>query len=84
MTTAPPASITAGGSGTFEIQFVVGEGAFSLDMDLGNNDANEDPYDIYINGIGVLPEMNLKQGVTDIEPNKRNFQIQPPVTKNDD
>ncbi|MCK5149114.1 choice-of-anchor D domain-containing protein [bacterium] len=35
-------------------------GAFSFDMDLANNDADEDPYDILVTGTGTQPEIDVR------------------------
>ena len=59
--TATPINVAAGATGIFDISFDVDAlGAFSLDMAIDNNDTDEDPYDIQINGTGVnLPEMSV-------------------------
>ncbi|MDY6951382.1 MAG: choice-of-anchor D domain-containing protein [Thermodesulfobacteriota bacterium] len=58
--TATPINVAGGGTSTFDISFDVGaEGAFSLDMDIANNDSDEDPYDIHITGTGASPEMDV-------------------------
>jgi len=65
-TTPLPLNIASGTTSILNVSFDVGTGAFSFDLDINNNDNNEHPYDIQINGTGILPEINLKQGVTDI------------------
>ena len=61
LNTSTPINIPAGGSGSFDISFnVVGAGAFSLDMDVANNDQDESNYDIAISGTGYIePEMEV-------------------------
>jgi len=47
-------NVAAGGTATLDVSFnVTAAGAFSLDMDIANNDANENPYDITISGTGT-------------------------------
>lgn len=58
--TATPIDVAAGETGTFEISFDVGAGAFSLDIDILDNDGDENPYDIQIIGNGAtIPEMEV-------------------------
>ncbi|MDY6989235.1 MAG: choice-of-anchor D domain-containing protein [Thermodesulfobacteriota bacterium] len=58
--TATPINVAGGGTSSFDISFDVdAEGAFSLDMDIANNDSDEDPYDIHISGTGTSPEMDV-------------------------
>ena len=61
LNTTTPIDIPAGDSATFEISFNVdAAGAFSLDIDVANNDSDENPYDIQISGTGAtLPEMDV-------------------------
>ena len=62
--TATPVTVAAGTSGTFDISFDVGiNGAFSLDMDIANNDNNENPYNITISGTGTggTPEIDIQR-----------------------
>jgi LPXTG-site transpeptidase (sortase) family protein len=49
-----PQNIAPGGTDTISISFDVdAAGAFSLDLDIANNDADENPYDIALSGTGV-------------------------------
>jgi len=51
--TALPLNVAAGGTATLDVRFNVNAaGAFSFDMDIVNNDSNENPYDIAIQGTG--------------------------------
>jgi len=52
---ALPINIAAGGMGTLQVSFdITMIGPFSFDMHIDNNDANEDPYDITIEGVGLI------------------------------
>jgi len=65
----PTSPIAPSGSTTFTISFSPdSEGAKTATIAIANNDGNEDPYDLTLNGTGVLPvpEIDLKQGGTDI------------------
>ncbi|MCD4656130.1 MAG: choice-of-anchor D domain-containing protein [Planctomycetes bacterium] len=54
-------------STTFTVTFVpTSEGASSARISIDNNDSNENPYTFEIKGAGVVPEINVKQGTTDI------------------
>ena len=57
-----PIDIPAGDTGTFEISFDIdSEAAFSLDIDIANDDSDENPYDIQIIGTGAAaPEMDVE------------------------
>jgi LPXTG-site transpeptidase (sortase) family protein len=59
MNTGTPINVAAGATSTFNVSFTVsGAGAFSLDMDISNNDSSESNYDIAISGTGYLvPEI---------------------------
>jgi len=53
-----PFSVSAGSSATFDLSFsIVSSGSFSLDIDIANNDNNENPYDMTIQGTGTPPEL---------------------------
>lgn len=65
MVSALPINIVAGGSGTMQVSFdVTMIGPFSFIMHICSNDANEDPYDITIEGVG-LADVN-GDGVDDV------------------
>ncbi|MCD4753294.1 MAG: sortase, partial [Anaerolineaceae bacterium] len=52
--TSFPLNITTGAIATVDISFdITAAGAFSLDMDIANNDSDESTYDITISGTGV-------------------------------
>ncbi len=57
-----PIDIPAGETGTFEISFDIdSEAAFSLEIDVANDDSDENPYDILISGTGAAaPEMDVE------------------------
>jgi len=61
LSTSTPIDVPAGDTDTLEISFDVdAAGAFSLDIDIINNDSDENPYDIQITGTGAtIPEMNV-------------------------
>ncbi len=61
LSSATPITVAAGETATFEISFDVdAAGAFSLEIDILNNDSDENPYDILITGTGAtISEMNV-------------------------
>ena len=62
--TALPLNVAAGSTATLDVSFDVdANGAFSLDMDIANNDADENPYDIAITGTGTggVPEIDVQR-----------------------
>lgn len=66
---APDQTIPAGNSTTFTIRFTPGAvGARNAAFAIGNNDSDENPYDVNLTGTGVAPyvEINLKRGGTNI------------------
>jgi len=67
--TAIPSTPVASGGGTttFTITFdPSAAGERTATLSIANDDADENPYDFSIQGTGVAPEINLKEGVTDI------------------
>jgi len=57
VSTTLPLNVAAGGTGTLDVSFnVPTAGAFSLDVDLASNDADENPYDVTITGTGTYYE----------------------------
>jgi len=67
VTDSPVATIAVGGNDTFTITFdPTSVGAKTATVSIASNDSNENPYDFTIQGTGVTPEINLKEGVTDI------------------
>ena len=53
VTTQPAASVAAGGTSSFQVTFVPGAaGTRTAGLSIGNNDANENPYDYMIRGSG--------------------------------
>gem|GEM_PF-2376867 len=60
--TAMPLKVAAGATSTMQVSFNVdAAGAFSLDMDIANDDANENPYDITISGTGLASEIDVQR-----------------------
>ena len=67
--TAQPSTpiASSGGTTTFTVRFDPSAvGARTATISIANNDSNENPYDFAIQGTGVTPEMNLKEGMTNI------------------
>ncbi len=63
----PTSPVSASGTTTFTVRFTpTSPGAKTASISMGNNDSNETPYDLTLNGTGTAPEMNLKQGATPI------------------
>ena len=63
----PTSPVAASNNTSFEIRFSpTSTGAKTATISIVNNDANENPYDLTITGTGTIPEINLKQGATDI------------------
>jgi len=63
----PTSTVAAGGSTTFMVRFTPGAGgARTASLAIGNNDADENPYNVDLVGFGLLPEINLKQGSIDL------------------
>ncbi|MEA3349154.1 MAG: choice-of-anchor D domain-containing protein, partial [Chloroflexota bacterium] len=62
LNTAMPLDVAAGATGSFDISFDVdANGAFSLDIAIADNDSDENPYDITIQGTGqTLPEIKVQ------------------------
>lgn len=57
-----PLSVAAGDTGDLTVSFNVdAAGAFSMDMDIVSNDADENPYDIAVSGIGLAPEIDIQR-----------------------
>jgi len=60
VTALPAASVAAAGSTTFTITFnPSAAGTRVATLTIANSDANENPYDFAIQGIGTAPEINL-------------------------
>ncbi len=60
--TALPLNVAAGNCATLQISFnVTDHGPFSFDLDIANNDADENPYDIAVSGMGLAPEINVQR-----------------------
>ena len=61
VTTSPPASVAAGGSGTFGLRYSPSAvGASNVSIALANNDSDENPYDISLSGTAsVLPTVTI-------------------------
>ncbi|MCK4830196.1 choice-of-anchor D domain-containing protein, partial [bacterium] len=66
----PASPVTPSGSTTFVMRFSpTSAGAKTADISIANNDSDENPYNITLNGIGEAvpaPEINIKQNTTDI------------------
>ncbi len=60
--TSLPLNIAAGASEQLQVSFNVDDaGAFNFNMDIINNDADENPYDISVSGTGVEAEMDIQR-----------------------
>jgi hypothetical protein len=67
VTAQPTSPVSVGGTTTFTVQFSpASTGTKSATISIDNNDGDENPYDFTITGNGVAPEMNVKQGSSDI------------------
>ncbi|MEM8651481.1 MAG: choice-of-anchor D domain-containing protein, partial [Pseudomonadota bacterium] len=68
LTVSPPASntIAAGASTTFTVSYTPTiAGAFSFDLDIGSDDADENPYDIAVSGTATgAPEIDISSSET--------------------
>jgi len=63
----PVSPVATGGSSVFVIQFhPTSVGQKTVLISIANNDSDENPYDISITGTGISPEINVKQGDSDI------------------
>ncbi|MDM8553642.1 choice-of-anchor D domain-containing protein [Desulfococcaceae bacterium HSG7] len=63
----PTSPVTAGGSVTFTVRFSPATtGAKSATISIVNNDGDENPYVLNLQGTGTAPEIHLKQDVTNI------------------
>lgn len=63
--TQPAASVAAGASTSFTVQYNPGAGAFSFRITIASNDSNENPYIIDVTGTGsstTAPEVDLQRG----------------------
>jgi hypothetical protein len=59
--TSLPLNVPAGNTAVLTVLFnVTAAGGFSFDMDIADNDANENPYDISITGTGTQPYVVAK------------------------
>jgi LPXTG-site transpeptidase (sortase) family protein len=64
-TTTFPLNIAAGDTDTIDISFDIDAvGAFSFDMDIASNDADEATYDIKVSSMGVTPEIDVQRPAT--------------------
>lgn len=67
VTTQPTSPIAVSGSATFTVRFApTSAGAKSTTVSVANSDSDENPYTFTITGTGTVPEINLKQGSTNI------------------
>jgi hypothetical protein len=66
--TADPATpVAPSGSTTFTIRFApISAGTKNATVSIADDDSDENPYTFDISGLGTIPEMNIKQGTTDI------------------
>ncbi|MFC1984260.1 choice-of-anchor D domain-containing protein [Chloroflexota bacterium] len=65
--TQPTSPVVPSGSTTFTVRFTpTSTGAKTATMSIANNDSDESPYDLTIQGTATAPEINLKEGATDI------------------
>ena len=61
----PTSPVSASATTTFTVRFTpTSPGAKTASISMVNNDSDENPYDLTLNGTGTTPEMDLKQGVT--------------------
>ncbi|MFN7561287.1 MAG: choice-of-anchor D domain-containing protein [Prosthecobacter sp.] len=60
LVTSPPASLSAGGSSSFTVRFSpFTPGARSASLRIASNDADENPFDIVLDGVSVTPAGGL-------------------------
>jgi trimeric autotransporter adhesin len=66
--TANPAGTVAPGSATtFQVTFTPGVGAFSFEIDIDNDDIDENPYDITVDGTAAAaPEIDVSRAGTPV------------------
>ena len=65
--TQPASTIAPVGSSTFTITFTpTSTGPKTATVTIANDDLNENPYTFTLTGSGVTPEINVKQGSTDL------------------
>lgn len=65
--TSTAASVAAAGTTTFTITFnPTTTGTRSAAISIANNDADENPYNFTVTGTGITPEMNVREGSTNI------------------
>ncbi|MBN2414531.1 choice-of-anchor D domain-containing protein, partial [bacterium] len=63
----PTGPVAAGGSTTFTVRFTpTSTGGKTASISIANNDGNENPYNLTLNGTGTAPEFDLVQGTTDV------------------
>ena len=61
ISTPPAASVAPGASTTFDVQFdPAGQGLRVAVLSIENDDTDEDPYDFFIQGTGIEPEMSVE------------------------
>ena len=69
LVTDAPTSIGAGGTGTFTLRFTpsgTSAGVRTATITIANNDLDEGVYDFTIQGTGITPEINVRQGGTNL------------------
>lgn len=67
VTTFPSASVASASSSTFVVTFnPSASGVRTATISIVNNDSDENPYDFTIQGIGTVPEINVKGNYTTI------------------
>ena len=65
--TQPTTPVAPSGTTTFTITFTAASfGAKSATVTIANNDPNENPYTFTLTGTGVAPEINVRQGSTNL------------------
>jgi len=63
----PTSPVAPGNNTTFTVRFSpTSSGAKTASIAITNNDSDENPYNLTLNGTGAAPEINLKQGTTNI------------------
>ncbi|MCG3182204.1 MAG: hypothetical protein ICCCNLDF_00265 [Planctomycetes bacterium] len=55
VTLQPATTVAAAGTATFEVTVTPNAGAFSFNLTINNDDANESPYNVLVSGTGVAP-----------------------------
>jgi hypothetical protein len=74
VTAQPGSTVAIGSSVTFTVRFAPATpGTYSANLSIANDDPDEAPYTITLNGTGAQAEMNIKQGSTSIASGSGSF-----------